>query len=189
MSLDSPDADGTITMTLEAFADTVIPGEKRSAKDWAIAGVSDGGGAVAAGAIALIREPAGGLADIVDHLAVALNAHAETYASNHGVTLDGTLPAFVALPFADRTALVQALVAPGHPERELWIPLLMFSNMAFDTGAHMHTTEAIAAGHPGLTSMRFELPEPDGLWRFPAFSYRRELATRHPQTTATGSPA
>ncbi|MET8067907.1 DUF5987 family protein, partial [Micromonospora sp. NPDC005313] len=36
-------------MTLEAFADTIIPGERRHATDRAVAGAADGGGAVASG--------------------------------------------------------------------------------------------------------------------------------------------
>jgi hypothetical protein len=65
----------------------------------------------------------------------------------------------------------------------------MFSFMAWDTGAASHTTEALAAGHPGLTTMGFAAPDADGLWRFPDYSYRRELAPIHPHTTATGDPA
>ncbi|SCE24188.1 hypothetical protein GA0115246_112984 [Streptomyces sp. SolWspMP-sol7th] len=61
--------------------------------------------------------------------------------------------------------------------------------MAFDTGAHLHTAEAIAAGHPGLSAIGFSAPDPDGLWRFPAFSYNRPLARLHPDTAPSGSLA
>jgi enediyne biosynthesis protein E8 len=182
-------ADQTRTMTLEAFADTIIPGERRVPGDRAVAGASAGGGAVAAGAVELLETPAGGLTGLLDNMVVALNEHARTYAAEHGVGLDDDVPAFVALPFRDRTTLVQALVAPEHPEKELWVSLVMFSNMAFDTGAHMHTTEAFDNGHPGLLTIGFERPDPDGIWRFPEFSYGRPLANLHPDTTATGSPA
>jgi len=52
-------ADGTpAAMTLEAFADTIVPGEKRSPDDHAIAGAASGPGAVGAGALELLRTPA-----------------------------------------------------------------------------------------------------------------------------------
>src|SRR4051812_23930655 len=43
---DLPDPQDTTTLTLEAFADTIIPGEKRSPDDVAVAGAAEGGGAV-----------------------------------------------------------------------------------------------------------------------------------------------
>ncbi|MEV4555574.1 DUF5987 family protein [Kitasatospora sp. NPDC049285] len=176
-------------MTLEAFADTIVPGEKRSPEDRAVAGVAPGGGAVEAGAVALLETPATGVSDALDNYTEALNGHALAYADEHGLTLDQDVPPFVALEFDDRTALVRSLVAPEHPEKELWVLLTLFSNMAFDTGAHIHTSEAMANGHPGLAAMGFSQPDTDGLWRFPAFSYGRQLADLHPDTTPTGSPA
>jgi hypothetical protein len=176
------------TVTLEAFADTIIPGAKRFPGDRAIAGVAAGGGAVAAGALELLETPATGIAAGLDYLAQALNAHAEEYAAEHGLTLDGSVPAFVELPYPDRVALVQQLTRPGYPEKDGWVLLALFSNMAFDVAAHLHTTEALAAGHPGLLAMGFAKPDPDGLWRFPEYSYRRRLANLHPATTASGSP-
>ncbi len=177
------------TMTLEAFADTIIPGDKRGPDDKAIAGAAAGPGAVAAGAIELLETPATGISGGLDNYVTSLNQHARAHAAAHGLALDATLPPFVALPFEHRTAVVSALTGPGHPEKELWILLALFSNMAFDIAAHMHTADAIAAGHPFFTSMGFALPNPDGLWRFPDFSYGRPLARTHPDTTPTGSPA
>jgi hypothetical protein len=174
-------------MTLEAFADTIIPGNKRGPDDVAIAGAGDGPGAVAAGAVELLETPATGISQDLDILVRDLNEHAREYADQHGVTLPDGLPPFVGLSFVDRTALVSALTAPGHPEKEVWVLLALFSNMAYDTGAHMHTVDAIAAGHPGLAALGITLPDSDGLWRFPAFSYGRQLATSHPDTDATGS--
>nr|WP_237440297.1 DUF5987 family protein [Amycolatopsis rubida] len=49
------------TATLEAFAGTIVPGEKRAPDDRAIAGVSDGPGAVVAGAVELVETPATGI--------------------------------------------------------------------------------------------------------------------------------
>ncbi|NJC11473.1 hypothetical protein F4558_001299 [Micromonospora profundi] len=175
-------------LTLEAFADTIIPGEKRGPEDRAIAGAATGGGAVASGAIELMLSPEGGLADTLDDLADGLNEHARDYAARVGLTPEPAVTPFVALAFADRIALARELLSPGHPEQELWVALAMFSAMAWDTGAHMHTTEALAAGHPGLTAMGFMPPDPDGAWRFPRFSYGRPLAAIHPRTTPRGDP-
>jgi hypothetical protein len=121
-------------------------------------------------------------------VAEGLNAHARDYAARIGLHPDPAVPPFVALEFADRIGLAGELLAPGHPEQELWVALAMFSAMAWDTGAHLHTTDALAAGHPGLTLMGFMPPEPDGVWRFPRFSYGRALAAIHPRTTPTGDP-
>ena len=176
-------------MTLEAFADTIVPGEKRSPDDRAVAGAAPGGGAVDAGALELLRMPEGGMGPLLDPLADLLNTHATSWAEEHEVALDDTVPPFVALPFADRTGLVDRLTTPGHPEKEVWTGLALFANMAFDTAAHMHTVDALAAGHPGLTSMGFALPGPDNLWRFADYSYGRQLAAVHPDTTPSGSPA
>ncbi|PSL53392.1 hypothetical protein B0I31_109182 [Saccharothrix carnea] len=177
------------TMTLEAFADTIVPGAKRSPDDRAVAGASEGGGAVVAGAVDLLETPAAGVAEGLDSLTQMLNGHARDYAAEHGLELDEDVPPFVALAFEHRTALVARLVAPGHPEKDGWVALTLFSNMAFDTGAHMHTLDAIAAGHPGLKAMKFSKPDADGLWRFPAFTYGRPLARKHPDTTPSGNPA
>jgi hypothetical protein len=188
MQPDGSAIDQARTVTLEAFADTIIPGEKRSPDDRAVAGVAAGGGAVAAGALELLETPATGITAGLDYLAQALNGHAEAYAAEHGLPLDGSVPPFVALAYPDRAALVHTLTTPGHPEKDGWVLLALFSNMAFDVAAHMHTTDAIAAGHPGLLAMGFAKPDPDGLWRFPDYSYRRPLASMHPDTTPSGSP-
>jgi enediyne biosynthesis protein E8 len=176
-------------MTLEAFADTIIPGEKRGPDDVAVAGAAAGPGAVAAGAMEMLETPATGLTEDLDVLVHDLNEHARRYAAECELTLDADLPPFVALSFADRSALVAALTAPGHPEKEIWVLLAVFSTMAFDSAAHMHTADAIAAGHPGLAAIGIGAPDADGLWRFPDFSYRRPLAKLHPNTNASGSLA
>ena len=59
--------------------------------------------------------------------------------------------------------------------------------IAFYTAGHLPTPDAVRMGHPGLTSMGFPEPDPDHLWRFPEFSYRRRLARRYPGTRK-GSP-
>jgi hypothetical protein len=173
-------------MTLEAFADTIIPGEKRSPQDRAVAGAAPGGGAVAAGAIAILETPEGGMEPSLGDLAAALNGHAARYCAEHGLEPDPELP-FVGLASEHRIALAAELMAPEHPEKMFWVGLAMFSYMAFDTGAHMHTAQALAQGHPGLLTLGFAPPDPDGLWRFPKSSYRRALAPLHPDTSETGS--
>jgi hypothetical protein len=177
------------TSTLEAFADTIIPGEKRFPDDHAIAGVSSGGGAVAAGAIELLETEATGVTAGLTPLSQVLNQHATAYAERNGLPPAEVVPPFVGLSYEHRSALVQELTAPGHPEKDGWVVLALFSNMAYDSAAHLHTADALAAGHPGLTAMGFEQPNADGLWRFPAFSYGRKLADIHPDTTESGSPA
>ena len=177
------------TITLEAFADTIIPGEKRAPDDRAIAGAATGAGAVTAGALELLHLPGGGMAEALDSLAVTLNEHATDYAHENGLDLDPSVPPFVALAFAHRTALVRVLTDPAHPEKQMWVSLALFCNMAFDSAAHVSTPAAFAAGHPGLRTIGYFRPDADGIFRFPEFSYGRQLAKHHPHTTTTGSPA
>jgi hypothetical protein len=176
-------------LSLEAFADTIVPGEKRSPDDRAIAGVVSGPGAVVAGALELLEQPGGGMAPMLDALASGLNDHAVAYAGRHALTLDEEVPPFVALPFAHRTALVHELTRPDHPEKQLWVGLALFSNMAFDSAAHLPTAEAIAQQHPGLAFIGYFPPGEDGRYAFAKSSYGRKLAELHPATTSTGSPA
>jgi enediyne biosynthesis protein E8 len=180
--------DDVQTMTLEAFADTIVPGVKRFPEDRAIAGVCDDAGAVEAGALELLADPATGVTAGLVPLSEALNRHAGEYAERVGLAPDTGVPAFVALDYDHRAALIAELTAWGHPERDGWVLLAMFSNMAYDSAAHISTAEALANGHPGLLAMGFAKPDADGLWRFPDFSYGRELAKRHPNTTESGSP-
>jgi hypothetical protein len=176
-------------ITLEGFADTFVPGEKRSRDDIAVAGAAAGPGAVEAGALELLEAPATGVSDGLADLADSLNEHAVKYAAERGISIDRDLPPFVALSFEHRTELIESLVAPDHPEKEFWILTALFCFMAFDTAAQTDTVSAIANGHPGLAAMGFASPDPDGLWRFPDFSYGRQLARIHPHTTPAGDPA
>lgn len=178
-----------VTQTLEAWSDTMIPGAKRSPTDRAIAGAAAGPGAVQAGAVALMNFPAVGLAPALPALAAGLNAEATTYAASHGVVLDPTVPPFVALPFQHRTALALHLLELGHPDQLAWYGLAGVAFLAFHTAGHLDTVTAVRTGHPGLAWIDFPQPDPDGLWRYPVFSYRRVLARSHPRTTPSGSPA
>lgn len=179
----------TRTMTLEAFADTFVPGEKRSLDDVAIAGAAHGPGAVVAGAVELLEMPATGVTSGLDDIVTILNDHASSYAAEHHIPLDDAIPPFVALDYEHRSALMRELTEPDHPEKEFWVLTALFCFMAFDTAAHMDTVSALENGHPGLTTMGFAKPDPDGLWRFPDYSYGRRLAASHPDTTPNGDPA
>jgi enediyne biosynthesis protein E8 len=185
----SAPADDEMSMTLEAYADTILPGEKRSPTDHAVAGADTGGGAAAGGALAVLRSPEGGMEPVLEMLAEQLNEHARQFAAERGITPDPDLPPFVALSYPERVALVQELTDVGHAERELWVSLAMFSTIAFDSASHLPTAEAIATGHPGLATLGYFPPDTDGLWRFPDYSYGRQLARPHPDTTPSGSPA
>lgn len=176
-------------MTLEAFADTIIPGNKRFAGDEAIAGASADPGAVEAGALELLQTSATGVSAGLVPLAGTLNAHAARYAIAHGVALGDGVPAFVGLPFAHRTALVALLTTPGHPEKDGWVSLALFCNMAYDSAAHLPTGAAMAEGHPGLAAMGLARHDADGYQRFDRHSYGRPLAKTHPNTAPSGSPA
>jgi hypothetical protein len=186
---DNQDEDQYRKLTLEAFADTFVPGAKRGPDDQAIAGAAEGPGAVAAGALELLQTPATGVSEGLSDLAGSLNGHAQAYAAQLALTTQESLPPFVALPFEHRTAVIKTLIAPEHPEKDIWILVALFCFMAFDTAAHMHTVDAIAEGHPGLKMMGFAPPDADGLWRFPDYSYGRQLASIHPATTPRGDPA
>src|SRR6185312_9606190 len=126
--------------------------------------------------------------DSLPNLVDALNRHAEAYRDGMRLEPDPEVPAFVALPPEHRATLVSELIRPGHPEKLLWVGLAIFSNMAFDTGAHLSTPQALEDGHPGLMAIGYSKPDADGLWRFPDYSYRRSLAKPYPHTTASGSP-
>src|SRR5207244_232470 len=97
--------DPVTVSTLEAFADTLIPGEKRSPDDRAIAGAAPGPGAVQAGALEMMSFPAAGTGPALPGLAAAINARATQFAGQNGIVLDPTVPPLVALDFAQRTAL------------------------------------------------------------------------------------
>ena len=177
-----------MTTTLEAFADTLIPGAKRYDGDYAVAGVVRGPGAVAAGAVDLMWFPQAAIGPALPALAAALNSRASTYALQQQRALDPTLPPFVALSFADRTKLLLALLDPAAQDYLVWWALAAMPFLAFHTAGHLPTAEAVRAGHPGLRWIGFPRPDRDGLWRFPHFSYRRRLAHSHPHTTRNGNP-
>ncbi|WP_435279884.1 DUF5987 family protein [Streptomyces sp. 1222.5] len=174
---------------MEAFADTLIPGERRYGGDLAIAGAVSGPGAVQAGVLTTFTSPELPLATVLPEIAALLNARAIAYAATHLIVLPIVLPAFVGLSFHHRTTLVRGLYGPEDPDRAVWQMLSLLCGLAFDTAAHLDTRQAVASGHAGLSWLGFPPPGSDGLWRFPNHSYNKALATMHPATTASGSPA
>jgi hypothetical protein len=177
-----------MTQTLEAFADTLIPGEKRSAQDRAIAGVVSGAGAVQGGAIEMLNFPPVGLQPVLPVLAVAIDLAALLYAVTHKIVLDLTVPPFVSLDFASRTDLLVHILERDGPLRAPLQGLASVCFLAYHTAAYLPTAVAIRNGHPGLAAIGFPPPDVDGLWRFPEFSYRRALAVAHPNSRH-GNPA
>ena len=175
--------------TLEAWSDTIVPGERRSRDDRAVAGAAKGPGAVQAGAWRLLNDPEVGLGPGLPALSAALNAEAVTQAARAGLVLDPTVPPFVALPFRHRTALAVRLLGGSGRDQVVWYALAALAMLAFHTAAHLDTVEAVRRGHPGLAWLRFPAPDADGLWRYEHFSYRQRLAAPHPRTTRTGHPA
>ena len=179
----------TVDATLESFADTLVPGEKRFSGDRVIAGAAEGAGAVQAGVGRLLHMPEAGMEALLPELATLLNAEATAYAARHAFVLDPTVSPLVSLPFDARTALAGELLDPAHADQQVWILLAFMVFLAFHTAGFEHTADAVRGGHPGLVRLRFPAPDPDGLYRYPDFSYRRHLAGSHPQTTKGGSPA
>jgi hypothetical protein len=174
--------------TLEAWADTIVPGAKRSPEDRVVAGATPGPGAVQAGVWELLNDPDAGVQAALPAFTALLNTEATGYALAHGVRVPITEAPFVSLPFEHRTGLALALLNPKHPDQLLWYALAAMALLAFHTAAQFDTATAVRAGHPGLAWIGFPMPDRDGLWRFPRFSYERQLAREHPATTASGNP-
>ncbi|MEV6317340.1 DUF5987 family protein [Streptomyces sp. NPDC051776] len=181
--------DPVTAQTLEAFADTIIPGERRYAGDRAVAGAVSGPGAVQAGALDVLASPELPLRPLLPGIAALLTTRATAYAATHLIVLPPLLPPFVGLSFAHRTALVGRLYGPEDADRAIWQVLALVVSLAFDTAANHDTAEAVRTGHPGLTWLGFPAAGADGVWRFDAYSYGRSLAPLHPSTTPSGSPA
>lgn len=185
----APAEESWTVQSLEAFADTQIPGERRGPDDLAIAGVVTGPGAVQAGVMDVLTSPDLPLAPLLPAIAALLDTRAVAYAATHLILLPPTSPPFVGLSYAHRSDLVGGLFGADDPDRAIWQVLSLIVGLAFDTAANLDTRQALADGHPGLVWLRFPAPNADGLWRFPEFSYGRALADEHPATTASGSPA
>jgi hypothetical protein len=174
--------------TIEAWADTIVPGERRFPGDRVVLGATPGPGAVQAGAWDLYRDPDVGLAPLLPAIAALLDTQAVAYLATHPGSHTVGVPSFVALDFEGRSAVAQRLLQGSGPDQLLWYGVAAIAMLAFHTAAHLDTATAVAQGHPGLAWLGFPEPDADGIWRFPAFSYRRVLASTHPGTTASGQP-
>lgn len=170
--------------TLEAVADTVLPGRKRGADDLAIAGVDDTPGAVEAGALSVLTHPATGIADGVGGMADLLNDLAAARADG-----GGGCPPFVALSYEQRRTLLAQLCQPDSPTRELWFLVMLFAYMAYDSAPHLDTATAVRTRHVGFTAMDFRAPDADGLWRNPDRGYGRPTARPRHGTDERGNLA
>jgi len=111
-----------------------------------------------------------------------------SFAAQNAIVLDPTVPPFVSLDFAQRTTLLVQILDGTGPDQLAYFALAGIVFIAYHTAGFLHTTDALAAGHPGLVAIGFPLPQADGKWRFPDFSYRQVLAPTHPLTTRRGNP-
>jgi hypothetical protein len=161
--------------TLQAFADTILPGRKASQTDLgnaidplAIAGVDALPGAVEADALALYHHPEVGF----DALEPAFLAELETRSLPHGAD-------FLHLGFADRVSVCLAGLDFANPTRLVWEAAAAVPFTAFCAAALIrNATSARASGYavmglPGIA--------PNG---YSDFSYSRRLS---PERTRTGS--
>jgi enediyne biosynthesis protein E8 len=174
--------------TLEAFADTLIPGEKRYPDDRAVAGAADGPGAVQAGALALLVSPAAGTRELATSMSAVLDARAAQFAARERLQPDPDVSPMVALDFEHRTDLLVELLDGDDPDQQVWEALAAIVFLAYHTAGHLPTAEAVRDGHPGLQAIGFPSPDDDGLWRHEVHSYGRPLAREHPATTTGGHP-
>jgi len=180
--------DPAIVPTLEAFADTLIPGEKRHPGDRAIAGAAAGPGAVQAGAVDLLNFPPAGVAATIPAIAAGINARATAYALANLIVLDPAVPPLVSLSFDQRTAFLVQLLDGTDPDQLAFFAVAALMYLAYHTAGHLHLADAVRDGHAGMAALGFPQPDDDDLWRFPDNSYRRALAKPHPRTSKRGNP-
>jgi hypothetical protein len=166
---------GLTDATLQAFADTIIPGRKASRTDLghpiaplAIAGVDRLPGAVQADALALYHHPEIGF----DALAPAFLAELEALSLAHGAD-------FLHLSFEGRVQTCLAGLDFGNPTRVIWEAAAAVPFTAFCAAALIR--DATAARASGYRVMGLPGIAPDG---YGDFSYRRRLS---PERTRTGS--
>jgi len=167
---------GAVTdATLQAFADTILPGCPATRTDLgnpidplAIAGVDSAPGAVQADALALYHHPEVGF----DALAPAFLAELETRALAHGAD-------FLHLSFAARVQTCLAGLDFANPTRVVWEAAAAVPFTAFCAAALIHNATASEAS--GYAVMGLPGTAPNG---YGDFSYRRRLS---PERTQTGS--
>jgi hypothetical protein len=161
--------------TLQAFADTILPGRPATRTDLgnpidplAIAGVDSVPGAVQADALALYHHPEVGF----DALAPAFLAELETRALGHGAD-------FLHLNFEARVQTCLAGLDFANPTRVVWEAAAAVPFTAFCAAALIRN--ATAAQASGYAVMGLPGTAPSG---YGDFSYGRRLS---PERTRTGS--
>jgi hypothetical protein len=153
--------------TLQAFADTMLPGRKALTTDLgneihplAIAGVNNEPGAVEADALLLYHDALFGFAALEGPFLSELSARSVT----HGAP-------FLDLAFAQRVAVCLEGLAPSNPTVQVWeagaaVPFVAFLAAAEQSEATIDTSSAYQVmGYPGTA--------PNG---YAEFSYKRKLA-------------
>ena len=153
--------------TLQAFADTMIPGRKATKTDLgndihplAIAGVDDQPGAVETDALALYHHPLTGF----DALEPTFLTHLSAQSLQHGAD-------FLTLGFPDRVAVCIAGLDYSNPDRLVWEAAAAVPFTAFCAAALVE--EQTAAKASGYRVMGLPGAAPHG---YKGFSYRRKLA-------------
>ena len=152
--------------TLQAFADTIIPGRKAETTDLgdeihpdAIAGVDDEPGAVEADVLRLYHHPLTGF----DTIEPAFLAELSTRSLQAGGP-------FLGLDFDQRTAVLVGALSFDNPDRVLYeaaaVPFTAFCAAALhETGTSRNASGYKVMGYPGAA--------PNG---YRDYSYRRKLA-------------
>jgi enediyne biosynthesis protein E8 len=161
--------------TLQAFADTLIPGKRVTRTDLghevhpkAIAGAHPEPGAVQADALALYHHPLIGF----DLVAPAFLAELEARSLLR-------LGQFLDLSFDKRVAVCKEGLAPGNPTAQVWelaaaVPAAAFLCSAMQPNATIDKSSGLQVmGHPGIA--------PNG---YADYSYRRALSV---ERTSTGN--
>ena len=160
-------ADPLTDATLQAFADTMIPGRKAEKTDLgnpidprAIAGVDPLPGAVETDALALYHHPLTGF----DALAPAFLAHLATESLPRGGD-------FLSLDFDTRVEVCKAGLSYDNPDRIVWEAAAAVPFTAFCAAALAE--EQTAAKASGYRVMGLPGAAPHG---YKGFSYRRKLS-------------
>jgi hypothetical protein len=153
--------------TLQAFADTILPGRKAAKTDLgdeidplAIAGVDGEPGAVEADALRLFHDPL-----------IGFDALAPAFLSDLNGRALGQGGLFVTLPYEKRVAAVLSGLSFDNPSRTLWEAAAAVPFTAFCAAAeHATGTSANASGY---RVMGYPGAAPNG---YSAASYRRKLS-------------